>query len=100
MILKDYLWLNRKTQAVFLEETELAQRSLSQYIYATTSPSLLSALKIMISANGEITGIDLLSNKDSMALEKFLKKMKPSQLVDDMLQAIAETRKSREKKYK
>jgi len=100
MILKEFFWKKKKNITTFMNTLGLMRRSITLYSSRSTTPGVLSALKIYVGTNKEISFVDLLSDKDLDSFHKFLQEYKFSEknheLVLEMFRLIKETKESRE----
>jgi len=78
MHIKEYLAKYRLSLEPFAREMEVSKQCLHVLSTNKASPSLLSAIKILILSKSEITLKDILSFKDQEKLEVWMKKKKLS----------------------
>lgn len=92
MDLSEYLWRKKITQRKATKDLKASLRSVHQYTTGETSPSLLSALKIFAYTGAYVGFINMLTKKDLIKLEEYLRNIqiteKNNEIVSDMLHQI------------
>jgi hypothetical protein len=94
MLIKKYLWEKRTIYSDFAKEADFCKRSLTLYVNRAITPDLLTALKIHAISKGEISFVDILSDKDFQSLDKFIENIKSDDL-KELKKLIKNSKKSR-----